>query len=416
VRCTPATRQSNRNSLSEIAHLAKSLYSRLVQNENTFYFAASARPIPVSVWGTGNMGRAAIRAVDAHPGLVLGSVLTGDPAKAGRDAGEVAGLDRELGVALTADVDAGLAAVGPSGAVAYMCSGDVRPDAAVADVRRALRSGAVVVTPAVYALYDPRNAPAELRDPLLEAAHAGGAALFVSGVDPGWGNDLLPVLVSGLAGAVEQVRCQEIFDYSTYDAPEAVRLLVGMGQPMDYDPPMVSAGVPTMVWGGQVRMIARALGVELDDVRETLERRPLEQDVTTALGLFERGTQGALRFEVQGIVDGEPRIVVEHVTRITPGVAPDWPVPPDGGAGAHRVIIEGRPRIEVSLEATDEFVDGVGNRAAGGNATAANRLVNAIPWLRTAEPGLYDGLDVPLSPATGRLTRAPSRPNRKAPA
>ena len=125
----------------------------------------------------------------------------------------------------------------------------------------------------------------------------------------------------------------------------------------------------------------------------------------TTLGLFERGTQGALRFEVQGIVDGEPRIVVEHVTRITPGVAPDWPVPPDGGAGAHRVVIEGRPRIEVSLEATDEFVDGVGNRAAGGNATAANRLVNAIPWLRGAEPGLYDGLDVPLSPATGRLGR-----------
>ena len=82
-------------------------------------------------------------------------------------------------------------------------------------------------------------------------------------------------------------------------------------------------------------------------------------------------------------------------------MAPDWPVPPDGGDGAHKVLIEGRPRIEVSLEATDEG----GNRAAGGNATAANRLVNAIPWLRAAEPGLYDGLDVPLSPARGRLTR-----------
>ena len=402
---TPATRQSNRNSLAEIAHLAKSLYSRLVSNENTFYFGASAPPIPVAVWGTGNMGRAAIRAVAAHPGLLLAAVLTSDPDKAGRDAGGVAGLDRELGIALTTDVDAGLATLGAQGAVAYMCSGDVRPDAAVADVRRALAAGAVVVTPAVYALYDPRNAPAALREPLLEAASAGGAALFVSGVDPGWGNDVLPVLVSGLAGEVDQVRCQEIFDYSTYDAPEAVRLLVGMGEPMDYDPPMVSAGVPTMVWGGQVRMIARALGVELDGIHETLERRPLKEDVTTALGLFERGTQGALRFEVQGIVDGEPRIVVEHVTRIAPGVAPDWPVPPDGGAGAHKVVIEGRPRIEVSLEATDEG----GNRAAGGNATAANRLVNAIPWLRTAEPGLYDGLDVPLSPATGRLTRASNR-------
>ena len=84
---------------------------------------------------------------------------------------------------------------------------------------------------------------------------------------------------------------------------------------------------------------------------------------------------------------------MEHVTRIHPSVAPDWPAPPDGGAGAHTVVIEGDPRIVVSVEATAEG----GNRAAGGNATAAARLVNAIPWLRAAEPGLYDALDVPLN-------------------
>ena len=130
----------------------------------------------------------------------------------------------------------------------------------------------------------------------------------------------------------------------------------------------------------------------------------------TAMGLFEAGTQGALRFEVQGIVDGVPRIVIEHVTRIDPDCAPDWPLPPDGGAGAHRVVIEGRPRIEVTLEATDEG----GNRAAGGNATAANRLVNAIPWLTTAEPGLYDGLDVPLAPATRPHRKEQHRDHRRA--
>ncbi len=354
-------------------------------------------PIHVVVWGTGNMGRAAIRTVDAHPDLTLAAVLVADPAKVGRDAGDLAQLDRSLGVVATDDVDAVL--VAEPAAVAYMASGDVRPDAAAADIARSLRAGAVVVTPALYALYDQRNAPAQVREPLLAAALDGASALFVSGVDPGWGNDVLPVLVSGLAGTIDQVRCQEIFDYATYDQPDAVRFLVGMGQPMDYEPPMVAPSVPTMVWGGQVRLIARALGVELDEIRETLDRRALEATVTNAMGAFEAGTQGALRFEVQGIVDGEAVIVIEHVTRIDSGCAPDWPVPPDGGDGAHRVIIEGRPRIEVSLEATDEG----GNRAAGGNATAAGRLVNAIPWLLSAEPGLYDGLDVPLNPAVGRL-------------
>jgi hypothetical protein len=353
--------------------------------------------IATVVWGTGNVGRAAVRAVAASPALELAAVIVHDPAKVGRDAGTLADLGHELGVAATDDVDAVLAA-GPR-AVVYAASGDIRFDDALADVVRAVGAGAVVVTPALYPLYDQRNAPAELREPVLDAIAKGGGSLFVSGVDPGWGNDILPVLVSGLGSTVDVVRCQEIFDYSTYEQPDSVRYLVGMGQPMDYDPPMLMTGVPTMVWGGQVRLIARALGAEVDEVRETLDRRPLDNDVTTrTMGEFAQGTQGAVRFEVQGFVDGEPRIVIEHVTRIHPSCAPDWPQPPSG-AGAHRVIIEGRPRIEVTVEASDEGE----NRSAGGNATAAGRLVNAIPWLVDAKPGLYDALDVPVNP--GHLRR-----------
>ncbi|MFJ9126273.1 dihydrodipicolinate reductase [Streptomyces sp. NPDC102340] len=356
--------------------------------------------IPTVVWGTGNVGRAAIRAVAAHPGLKLTAVLVHAPDKVGRDAADLAGLEQDLGVAATDDIDAVLGA--SPRAVVYAASGDLRPDDALADIARAVRAGAVVVTPALYALYDQRNAPPELRDPVLAAVADGGGSLFVSGVDPGWGNDVLPLLVSGLGSTVDAIRCQEIFDYSTYDQEDSVRHLIGMGHPMDYEPLMLAETVPTMVWGGQIRLMARALGVELDDIRETLERRALDSSVTTrTMGGFEAGTQGAVRFEVQGIVGGEPRIVIEHVTRIHPSCAPDWPTPPDG-AGAHRVIIEGRPRIEVTVEATDEGE----NRSAGGNATAVGRLVGAIDWLVAAEPGLYDALDVPLRPATGKLGRS----------
>jgi len=349
------------------------------------------------VWGTGNVGRAAIRAVDAHPALNLAAVVVHDPAKVGRDAGELGGLGHALGIAATGDAQAALAA-GPR-AVVYAASGDIRPDAALADVIAAVRTGAVVVTPSLYALYDPRNAPPELREPVLAAIAGGGGSLFVSGVDPGWGNDVLPLLISGLGTTVDAIRCQEIFDYSTYDQPGSVRYLVGMGQPMDYEPPMLAPTVPTMVWGGQIRLMARALGVELDEIRETLDRRPLDATVrTAAMGEFQAGTQGAVRFEVRGVVEGEPRLVIEHVTRIHPACAPDWPAPP-GRDGAHRVIIEGRPRIVVTVEAADEG----GNGSAGGNATAAGRLVGAIGWLLEAEPGLYDALDVPLRP--GRLGR-----------
>ncbi|MFE3788114.1 NAD(P)H-dependent amine dehydrogenase family protein [Streptomyces goshikiensis] len=358
--------------------------------------------ISTVVWGTGNVGRAAIRAVEAHPALTLTAVLVHNPDKTGRDAGELAGLDHPLGVTATDGIEAVLAA--RPDAVVYAASGDIRPDDALADITRAIRAGAVVVSPALYPLYDQRNAPPEFRDPVLAAVEAGGGSLFASGVDPGWGNDVLPLLISGLGTTVDAIRCQEIFDYSTYDQPDSVRLLVGMGQPMDFEPMMLMPSVPTMVWGGQIRLMARALGVELDEIRETSERRALDTTVTTrTMGAFEAGTQGAIRFEVQGVVGGEPRIVIEHVTRIHPSCAPDWPAPPDG-AGAHRVIIEGRPRIEVTVEATDEGE----NRSAGGNATAVGRLVGAIDWLMEAEPGIYDALDVPLRPAVGKLGRKQS--------
>ncbi|MEU9332928.1 dihydrodipicolinate reductase [Streptomyces sp. NPDC048290] len=360
--------------------------------------------IPTVVWGTGNVGRAAIRAVEAHPMLSLVAVLVSAPGKVGKDAGELSGLHRRLGVAATDDVDRVLAE--RPRAVVYAASGDVRPDGALEDIGRALRAGAVVVTPSVYGMYDCRNAPEEVRAPLLAAAEAGGGALFVSGVDPGWANDVLPLLVSGVGSEIDAIRCQEIFDYASYDQEDAVRHLIGMGHPLEYQPLMLAEGVPTMIWGGQVRLIARGLGVVLDDIDETLERRTLDTTVgTDTMGEFAAGTQGAVRLEVRGLVGGEPVIVVEHVTRIHPGCAPDWPLPPDGGAGAHRVIVEGRPRIEVTVEATDEGE----NRAAGGNATAVGRLVNAVDWLVAAGPGLYDALDVPLRPAVGRLGKPVQR-------
>src|SRR5580704_9565880 len=144
-------------------------YSPLATQANACY---GRDMIATVVWGTGNIGRLAIRAVHAHPELDLAAVVVHNPAKVGRDAGELAGLGFDLGVAATDDVDAVLAA--RPRAVVYAASGDVRPDAALADIIKAIRAGAAVVTPALYALYDPRNAPAELRDPVLAAVADGG--------------------------------------------------------------------------------------------------------------------------------------------------------------------------------------------------------------------------------------------------
>ncbi|PRC41696.1 dihydrodipicolinate reductase [Mycobacterium sp. ITM-2017-0098] len=344
--------------------------------------------IGVAVWGTGNMGSTAIRSVTAFPGLRLTGVITSSDDKAGRDAASFAGLDTDTGIAATTDIDAALA---DCDAVAYMASGDIRPDDAIADIEKCLRAGNHVVTPSLYSLYDPASAPAEWVERLTAAAEEGGVTLLVSGVDPGWGNDALAVTAASLCTRINTITCQEIFDYSTYDQPFAVKVSCGFGGPMDESPMMLLPTIPTMVWGGNVRLIGRGLGIEIDEITEEVERLPLEETVDTVMGPFDKGTQGAFFLKVIGWSCGKQRVVIEHVTRIHPSCAPDWPRP-DEGVGDHRVIVDGDPRLTITTRAD---VPG-GTRADGGNTTAANRLLGALNWLKEQKPGIYDGLQVPL--------------------
>ncbi len=334
------------------------------------------------------MGATAIRSAAAFPGLQLAGVITSSPDKSGKDAATFAGLDQPTGVTATTDIDAALA---DCDAVAYMASGDIRPDDAVNDIERCLRAGAHVVTPSLYSLYDPRSAPPEWVDRLTRAAEEGGSTLLVSGVDPGWGNDALAVIAAGLCTRIQTIHCQEIFDYSTYNQPYAVKVSCGFGASMDEVPMMLLPSVPTMVWGGNVRLIGRGLGLEIDEITEEVERRPLEESVDTVMGRFEKGTQGAFWLKVIGKVNGRERVVIDHITRIHESCAPDWPYP-DQGVGDHRVIVHGDPELTITSRAD---LPG-GTRADGGNTTAANRLLGALDWLSTQKPGIYDGLDVPL--------------------
>ncbi len=222
---------------------------------------------------------------------------------------------------------------------------------------------------------------------------AGNSALLVSGVDPGWGNDALAVIAAGRVPGSEPSGVRRSSTTPLYNQPHSVRVLCGFGGSMDETPMMLLPSIPTMVWGGNVRLIGRGLGLEIDDITETVERLPLTEAVDNVMGRFEAGTQGAFRLQVIGWANGVERVVIEHITRIDPACAPDWPQP-DEGVGDHRVIVDGDPQLSIVVRAD---VPG-GTRADGGNTTAANRLLGAIDWLATQKPGIYDGLDVPLHP------------------
>jgi hypothetical protein len=264
------------------------------------------------------------------------------------------------------------------------------------DLERLLRSGRNVVSTAFYPLLHPASAPPELMGILTPAMEAGNSSVFVSGIDPGWALDILPALVSGVGAGITEIRIQEIFNYALYDAPDIVRNVIGLGGPMNVMPQMLEEMSLMTVWAPMVRVLADSLEVEIDEVTTTVERRPLERTIEVpGMGTFEEGTMGAFRFQVTGLVGGHPLLTVEHITRIDDDCAPDWQKPLNPG-GEHRVVMSGHPHLEITVHGNEPGEPGA---AGGGNASAANRCVNAIPAVCDAAAGALSPVDLP--PITG---------------
>lgn len=344
-------------------------------------------PYRVIQWSTGNVGAYAARGIIGHPDLELVGLWVHSDAKVGKDAGELAGI-APAGVAATNDADALLAL--EADCVCYTATGDLRPHEAVADIMRILRSGKNVVSSSLVPMIYPPSAPAEMRDPIEAACKEGGTSFFTSGIDPGFANSLFALFLSGVCERIESVRVQEILNYATYDEPATLFTTMGFGQKMDTTPILLVPGVLTLAWGGVLGMIAERLGIELDGIEEWYEKRPAERDLQIASGTIEQGTMAGLRFEVRGMRNGEAVVVVEHVTRMANDMSPDWPPMP--GKGGYIVQIKGSPDITCTLQLEG---DG-GDENSGGLIATAMRLVNAIPAVCTAPPGVLSDADLPL--------------------
>jgi hypothetical protein len=351
--------------------------------------------IRVAHIGTGNVGRLALNHLITDPRFELTAVWVSSDAKVGKDAGELAGLDTATGIVATNNLNDLLA--GRPDCAVYCAMGDNRTPEAIADCQRILAAGVNVVGSAPVVLQYPwQLMPDKYIARLEDAARQGDSSLFITGVDPGFANDLLPLALAGTCRHVEHVRCMEIADYATYDGATVMFDVMGFGKPLDEVPILLQPGVLGIAWGTSIRQLAAGLGIEVDTIEENCEREPAPEDFDIAAGHVPKGSVAALRFEIRGMVAGRPAIVIEHVTRLRKDLRPDWPQPAQPG-GSYRVEITGEPSYGVDICPTSRHGDH--NHAA--IVAAAGRIVNAIPAVVAAEPGIRTTLDLPLITRSG---------------
>ncbi|WP_018178173.1 NAD(P)H-dependent amine dehydrogenase family protein [Jongsikchunia kroppenstedtii] len=377
--------------------------------------------IKVGLWGPGSMGVVALRGVIDHPTLQLTDLVVHSPNKVGVDAGRLAGTD-DTGIAATDSPDQLL--TGDADVIVYAAAANLRPADAIGDMERILRAGKDVVSCSVVPLVYPNAVVSEMTTGLRDAAEAGGSSFFTSGIDTGFANDVLPLALTGVSRMIETITVTEMFNYATYPDRQAIYEVLGFGQLAEFEAFAALPGMFTFGWGPVLHQLADGLGVEIERIEESIERRLADESFRTPTGVIERGTVGAMRSTLQGFVNGRPAIVLDHVTRMHDDLAPDWPQPnirmqPNdlgfGGAsgrGLYRVEIEGSPSMRCEFEMAEDGDHDLGARIAG-----ASRLVNAIPAVHAAPPGLLSALDLPqiFGRSTMNVSRGISPDSRRLP-
>lgn len=259
--------------------------------------------------------------------------------------GELAGGD-PLGVAATDDAEA-LIACKPD-CVVYAASGPERDGAAVPDYLRLLAAGINVVSTSSTSLVHPPSyfAP-DWRDQLEAAATAGGASFYASGIFPGFASDQLALLMTTQSKRIRTITASEVALNDHYPVADVMMNGMGFGHPLEFQPMLATPGFIEMAWQAPIYLIAGGLGVEVEEVRGSLDRRLADRDIEVAFGTIKAGTCGAVRTRAAGVVNGREAIVIEHVIRMARDVAPDWPT--SESDATYRVDIDGDPDVHCEM-------------------------------------------------------------------
>lgn len=339
--------------------------------------------------GTGNVGKHALRAILDNPDLELVGQYVSSAEKIGKDAGELAGRSA-IGVMATGNWEE-LIALQPD-CLIYFGDSMGREDEAILDLVPFLKAGINCATYSGFALAHPPTTPPHLKQAIEDACAEGGSTCFFTGIDPGWATTDLAIAALAVADQVECVRVCKLGFFGQYTAELAMRTYFGFGREMGYVPLFVSGGFIEKNWAPTLHEIADAMGVEIEEFRLLWDCDSVGHDVETGFGPVKAGTIAVVYFELQAIRNGKPFAIVEHVDCVSRDIDTKWKRPHRDVDLCYRVEVEGDPafHLELSWDKNAEKL-------------SAMPLINAVPAVINAEPGLKGPLDIPRYGSRNRV-------------
>ncbi len=338
-------------------------------------------------WTTGITGSAAVRGMVGHPVLELVGCYAYLPEKVGQDVGVLCGIE-PIGIRATDDVDA-LLALEPD-CVSYM---PYRPD--FDHVVKILESGCNIVT-TMYRLAG-RGYGDDVLERIEDATQRGGSSLYASGVYPGHA-PMVGLAASAMCARIDRISVLESLDIRGYESEKMCR---SMGFDREVDDPEAPRALEEACgsFKDQIQVMARALAVDLDEIRFEPQFATANDTLDLGFMTIQKGRIAGLKGVISGIAEGRAVIQCQFVWKLGDDMTPNWPVE-DG----YVVEIDGDPRVRCRLEPIDPSPDTIGAHFDAGTTTAMP-VINAIPDVCAAEPGIVNRMRLPFVKGAHLLTR-----------
>ena len=327
------------------------------------------KKIRVVQFGVGPIGASIVRLMRQKSDLEIVGAIDKDPAKAGRDLGEIIGAaDAPWGIGVVADAEAILQK--PVDVVVHTTSSYL---ANVMDqLLECLAAGCCIVSTCEELAYPFRKSP-ELAAKLDAAAKDEGVALVGTGVNPGFVLDKLVLTLSAVCQRVDSARAVRIVDASKRRLPLQKKIGAGM-TPEEFRAQVDAGIIKHHGLPESVAMVADGLGFEIDDITETIDPVIAQETIKTEFLEVAPGQVAGVHQIARGTSDGEEKIYLE----LQMYVGAKQP--------ADTIELKGQPNLSLVIPGGTH----------GDMATAAI-AVNTIPAIVAAPAGLRTSRDLPLA-------------------
>ncbi len=319
-------------------------------------------------YGVGPIGASIARLMREKQAIEVCGAIDTDPAKAGRDLGEVVGAaDAPWGVKVSADAQAVLA---QSADIVIHSTSSSLPKV-MDQLLACLEAEACVVSTCEELSYPYRKYP-DLAAKLDAAAKDWGVALVGTGVNPGFVMDKLVLTIAAVAQRIEHVRAVRVVDAAKRRLP--LQKKIGAGMTVEEFRAQVAAGVIKHVGLPEsVAMVADGLGLAVDETAETIEPVVAPERVTTEFLTVESGQVAGVHQIARGLAGGKELVYLE--LRMYVGAKDP----------ADTIELTGHPNISLVIPG-----------GAHGDIATAAVVVNTIPAILDAPAGLRTSRDLPL--------------------